>query len=336
MSSIKKTWEPASRLLPLSLLQKQVLKKTLEESEEHELCYKDINSIFKKLDTQISSKKELYDFIVKGGNAFFNHFVFCLMHMGDWSVEAERVFHVHDIALKMNSFLSQQVYRYVWFKVETAYPSKVKQIKQIKRGSGWFVCPKQAKSDGMDHIHPGVMSWRGERYLLMIESTCSCLLFLDDENRFASEDIACKCVNYNFILATAPSAKIIHANSVSDSEEEGYDTVDQNSQILEKKMSDCASEEIREASLSKDSGMEIQGLDQEEEDQEGPEECGFCRTSFEDEVCYIDGVRVSRCCCIDFKSDTPYSFRVGTNVNLSFQSDTRDIKQAYQKFLESN
>lgn len=328
-------WEPTSPLYPLTLLQKNVLKKTLDSLEDHNLCFKDINSIFKKLETRITTKHDLFELIEKGGNAFFNHFVFCLMYMKEWCNEAGDVFHVHDVAMTLNSLLTKQMYRYVWFKVGWSSEKRLTQLNLVLRGRGWFMCPKEAKCDGMHNIRPGLMNWRGDEYLMMVESTCSCFLFLEDKNRFSSGIIKCQCVKYNLLLPTPTPGKMFHEK---DSDEKSYDTVDN---VLREKREesveiDSDSDYISvgsETENTKEGGMDIGEEDGETEDEVEEEEGR--KYPYEEEVRFIDGVRVSRYYGVDFKSSTPYSFKVGDNVFRTFTSDKQSIQEAYLEFLET-
>ena len=180
--------------LPLSRIQKEVLVHTINFVDEARICYRDIISIFQFIDISLYSKEEIINLIVHGGNAFLNHLIFCLIYMREWTEEAKHVFHVHDIALRLNSALSPQMYRYVWLRVQRT--SLKLQIEVLERGKGWFVNPLDAKDQGMsvkDNLRNPFLSDCFSP-VLMLESSCTCLVYLDDKQRELSRDLKCNCL----------------------------------------------------------------------------------------------------------------------------------------------
>ena len=181
-------------IIPLSLVQKEVLVRTVTSAIETRICYRDIISIFQWMGVSLYSKEEIIGLILKGGNAFLNHFIFCLMYMREWTDESKDVFHVHDLALRLHSALSPQLYRYVWVRVQSANTGV--EIEVLERGKGWYVNPFDARDNGITVKAVLSNPFLSDCFspILMLESTCTCLIYLDDAQRQESQGIKCNCV----------------------------------------------------------------------------------------------------------------------------------------------
>lgn len=295
----------SKELSPLTHFQKEVLSKTVSALEEERICYRDITDIFAWMQADIFSKEEIIEFIVKGGNAFLNHLIFSLIYTREWTEETKDVFHVQDLALRINASLSPQLYRYVWVYVSSEILPRRVQV--LHRGKGWYVHPLDARDAALEGGIKPYTSFFSSGYtpVLLLESTCRCMVFIKEQERLHQFEVKCNCER---VWERNLLTKYVNGEH---EKETGYDEVDEsgpNQGVRER-------EEADEGYISDENGSSLSNR-------------GEMSNS-----ALIDGIKISRCgesegCSSIFRYVIEHS-------GVHFSSKYSDIVSAYNNYLLS-
>lgn len=293
-------------LLPLSNFQKEVLIDTVNVLQQDRICYRDIIEIFRWIGVDIYTKKELISLILKGGNVFLNHLIFCLIHTREWSEESRQVLHVQDFALKLNSCFNPQLFRYVWIGVRQDL--RIKTLHVLTRGKGWYANPLDARDAGLASRSniPIPFYVSCSTPILMLESSCPCMIFIEEKDTFNACINTCNCGkiwsrNKNFFtICPSPSpAASCNENEI------GYDEIDANTCL-----------DYDEGYTSMDESLDCSK-----------------DSSHNDEFVVIDGIKISRHMETE-NNDSKYGYLI-EHSNTHFSSNHKDILSAYKNYLLS-
>lgn len=181
---------------PMSLLQKCLLTHGLSKITDETLeTYNGITIIFQDfISDEITKKDMLEKLMSKGGNAFFNHFLFSMYYGTAWnflSDFADSYLYLRDFTdyrcLHMAAFMipytKRMLFRYIIVRVRD------KEV--LQRGEMWYRDPKQCLFDGVAlRFHNGLPQDRGDdRAIVMVESVCQCLFHAIH----LSAEVFCRC-----------------------------------------------------------------------------------------------------------------------------------------------
>lgn len=298
-------------LVPLSNFQKKVWIDTLSSLNHERICYRDIIEIFRWIGVDIFSKDELTRVIEKGGNAFLNHLMHCLIYTREWSEDSKEVLHVQDLALKLNSCFSPQFFRYVWIGVRKE--AKNKRVYVLSRGKGWHTNPLDARDDGLaSKSNISIPFYSSNIHVtLMLESSCPCMIFIEEKDRFYSRVEPCNCEKMWERNKTLSHVSLPNTTDMEDMDMEdkiGYDEVDQ-AQIV----------------------SEHDELDEGCVVTMNPSDCE--ETLTQENCVVIDGIKISRC-DVNGNNELKYGYMI-EHSDVHFSSNHKDILLAYKNYLMS-
>lgn len=168
---------------PLSMLQKLLLRHMLEKLPVHYLFeYDGVTTLFQDFVNEKLTRLEQVEILLhKGGNAFFNHFMFALFYGNGWHFACDRTDGhlysrnffdprgVHMSAMLM-TFNYRLLYRYIVI--------RLRDHNVLVRGGMWYLDPKKCLWDGLlTRIANNEPMDRGvNRSIVMLESACRCMI----------------------------------------------------------------------------------------------------------------------------------------------------------------
>lgn len=308
-------------LLPLSFLQEKALSRVFKDISEYDLCFKDVNNIMDLFSVQINNKEQMIEFLKWGGNAFFNHFMFSMTYLNKWKPLATHnpLHHIDKVALEMRSILPRMMYRYVWVEVNQ---EDGMHLSVYSKSVGWFSCPLEACREGDENSPPFPFSclskeFNKTKYILMVESTCCCWLFINEQNRDVTAKMECPCMDFD--IDAHPCKK----------EEVSYDEVDLSS-VCETE-SDVSSKSWNKIVLFPDLVIEC---DKEKD-------CPYTHKFREVKHFFIefDGVTVTRSNIYNEFDKKPFTFIIHFNDDENrtdiHYSEYEEVEKAYLEYLST-
>lgn len=346
-------------LLPLSSLQGHILDRALDSFEENDIFFRDINKCLAGFSVEISSKNDLIEFVMWGGNALFNHVMFSLVLLDKWysNPRTKAVYQIHEVALKMYSLLPRLLYRYVWLEREC---KESPSFFVSDKGNGWFRDPLRASQDAINNMPPDLKSFP-HRYFLMVESTCCCCVFLNDFNLVAACNVDCNCVDA--LLHQTDLDHTDECSEITDLSDRGDLMFDEPQTPTSPKIVKPVTYFIDGSKVVRSGGCRFDSSQPfvfyiypvDEKDKMYLYQCAFEDperaykdflssrgeevfdegVSFLHVYCIIDDeVTVTRCPSIDFSSVTPYRFIIQNKFDqFAFNSNLKSPEFAYYNYV---